>query len=384
ESDTIEGFAMRVIADHARATAFAIADGILPGNEGRNYVLRKIMRRAIYQGREHLNMKKPFFYEVCNFVVDLMKETYPELEAQREFILKMTKLEEERFGNTLTVGLEKLKEIFADGKKPDFIELARLYDTFGTPRDLIRVRLAESGVEIDEETFNEEFDKALQEIQKQSDIGKTERKSVISPIYQEVAEKVGASVFRGYETTKLEEAKVLALIKSEREVEFLDEGEEGLAVLNETPFYAEAGGQVGDTGIFVNQHVKARVVDTFAPVQGLILHKVKVEKGKLRVGDTVSAVVDEEKRDATRRNHTATHLVHAALKEVLGSHVKQAGSVVAPNYLRFDYTHYQPLTEEEICQIEDLVNSYILRNEPVRTEIMSLDEALNCGAVALF
>jgi alanyl-tRNA synthetase len=389
ESDTVEGFAMRVIADHARATAFAIADGILPGNEGRNYVLRKIMRRAIYQGKEHLNMKKPFFYEVCNFVVDLMKEAYPELEAQREFILKMTKLEEERFGNTLTVGLEKLKEVFVNDRKPDFIELAKLYDTFGTPRDLIRVRMAENGMEIDEETFNAEFDKALQEIQKQSDIGKTERKSVISPIYQKIAERVGASIFRGYETTKIEEAKILALIKFDglktaKEVEALNEDEEGLAVLNETPFYAEAGGQVGDTGVFVGQNVKARIVDTFAPVQGLILHKLKVTKGSLKVGDVVSAIVDEEKRNATRRNHTATHLVHAALKEVLGSHVKQAGSVVAPNYLRFDYTHYQPLTEEEIRQVEDLVNSYILRNEPVRTEIMPLDEAMNSGAVALF
>jgi len=384
KSDTLEGFAMRVIADHARATAFAIADGILPGNEGRSYVLRKIMRRAIYQGRENLKIKKPFFYEVCNFVVDLMKEAYPELEAQRDFILKMTKLEEERFGNTLVVGLEKLKEVFADGKKPDFMEFARLYDTFGTPRDLIRVRLFESGIQIDEETFNAEFDKALQQIQKQSDIGKTERKSAINPIYQEIAEKVAPSIFRGYETTKVEESKVLALIKSDGEVETLCEGEEGLVVLDETPFYAEAGGQVGDTGVFVGQNLKAKVLDTFAPVQGLILHKVKIEKGNLKVGDVVSAIVDEEKRNATRRNHTATHLVHAALKEILGSHVKQAGSVVAPNYLRFDYTHYQPLTDEEIQQIEDLVNSYILRNEPVRTEIMPLDQAINCGAVALF
>ncbi len=383
-AETTEGFAMRVIADHARATAFAIADGILPGNEGRNYVLRKIMRRAIYQAREHLGVNDPFLYKVCNFVVDLMKEAYPELEAQREFILKMTRLEEERFVKTLTVGLERLREVFARNKKPDFYELARLYDTFGTPRDLIRVRMAEQGFEMSEEEFNEQFEKALQEIQRQNEIGKTERKSVINPIYQEVAEKIASSVFRGYETTIVEDTKVVALIKKDSAVEELNEGEEGLIVLNETPFYAEAGGQVGDTGILVNSNVKIKVLDTFAPIQGLILHKAKIEKGKVCLGDRLTAIVDEERRNATRRNHTATHLVHAALKEVLGSHVKQAGSVVAPNYLRFDYTHYQPLTEEEICEIEDLVNYHILRNEPVSTNIMALEDAIRSGAVALF
>jgi alanyl-tRNA synthetase len=382
--DSIEGFAMRVIADHARATTFAIADGILPGNEGRNYVLRKIMRRAIYQAREHLHVTKPFLFKVCDFVVDLMKDAYPELETQRDFILKMTRLEEERFGKTLTVGLEKLNEIFSENKTPDFYELARLYDTFGTPRDLIRVKMVEKGIDISEETFNSEFERALQEIQKQSEVGKTERKSIISPVYQDVAEKIPATIFRGYETTRLENCLVTAIIKNEKQVEILNEAEEGLVVLNETPFYAEAGGQVGDTGILVNQNTKIEVVDTFAPIQGLILHKSRVIKGKVGVGDTLTAIVDEERRDATRRNHTATHLVHAALKEVLGSHVKQAGSVVAPNYLRFDYTHYQPLTEEEIQEIEDLVNYYILKNEPVKTDIMDLENAMRSGAVALF
>jgi len=388
-----ERFACRVIADHARATAFAIADGILPGNEGRNYVLRKIMRRAIYHGREHLGLKEPFFYKVCDFVVDLMHEAYPELAAQRGFIQKMVRLEEERFVNTVTVGLAKLNELKIEPSAKDdpqfFSELARLYDTFGTPRDLIRVYLSEKGIEFGEEEFNEKFDAALQQLQKQSGIGKTERKSEISPVYAEAAERFGKSEFRGYETTRVENARVTGIIKkadNDRQeiVNRLDEGEEGLVILTETPFYAESGGQVGDTGIIAGESATARVFDTFAPIPGLILHKSKIEKGSLSAGDEVIAIVDEEVRNATRRNHTATHLVHAALKEVLGSHVKQAGSVVAPGFLRFDFTHFRPLTDAEIAEIEDLVNYHILQNEPVSTDIMALEEAMRSGAVAMF
>jgi alanyl-tRNA synthetase len=384
EYESQKGFAMRVVADHARSAAFSITDGILPGNEGRNYVLRKIMRRAIYHGREHLGFNDLFFNKVCDFVVDHMREAYPELETQREFIGKMVRLEEERFGNTMTVGLQKLGELFAKSDEADFIEFAKLYDTFGTPRDLVRVKLEEKGIEIDEDEFNQKFDAALQEIQSQSAVGKTERKSVVNPIYHEIAEQVGANQFHGYETTQFENAQVLALLKDERKTEELKEGDEGLIVLEQTPFYAEAGGQVGDTGFFTNETTKAKVEDTFSPVAGLILHKSKVEKGSIKVGDVVMAIVDTEKRDATRRNHTATHLVHAALKEVLGTHVKQAGSVVAPNYLRFDFTHYQPLSEVEIKKIEDLVNRHILENHPVNTNIMVIEEAMRSGAVALF
>ena len=389
-------FACRVIADHARSTAFSIADGILPGNEGRNYVLRKIMRRAIYHGREHLGLKDLFFYKVCDFVINEMHGAYPELEVQREFIGKMIRLEEERFGATLTVGLKKLDEL--DVKSPSlFPEIAKLYDTYGTPRDLIRVYLEEKGIVFEEDDFNERFDAALQEAQKQTGIGQTERKSQISPIYAELAEKVGTSKFHGYDTTRLEDAEVIAILRADNHVDELREGEEGLIVLNNTPFYAEAGGQVGDTGFLSGQlsvasdqkdaadhFTKVRVLDTFAPVTGLVLHKSKVESGLIRVGDKVTAIVDVEKRDATRRNHTATHLVHAALREVLGTHVKQAGSVVAPNYLRFDFTHYQPMTESEINEIEDLVNRYILENQPVNTNIMAIEEAMRGGAMALF
>ena len=386
EPETQEGFAMRVIADHARATAFSIADGILPGNEGRNYVLRKIMRRAIYQGHHTLGFSGPFFNEVANFVVDLMKETYPELETQREFIRKMVSLEEDRFRSTLTVGLNKLDEVFAatKGAMPEYKTLARLYDTFGTPRDLIRVGLEERGFLLAEDEFNDAFDAALQELQQTTGTEKGETKAKLNPVYASLADRFAKPVFKGYETTRVSDASVVALVKGD-EVESLNEGEEGEIVLDRTPFYAESGGQVGDVGVVLGSTGALAVVnDTYSPAQGLIVHKIRVEKGSFKVGDIVSAEVDVEKRDATRRNHTATHLMHAALREVLGSHVKQAGSVVAPNYLRFDYSHYQPLSAAEREEIERLVNYHILRNEPVQTDVMAIEEAMHSGAMALF
>ena len=386
EPETQEGFAMRVIADHARAAAFSIADGILPGNEGRNYVLRKIMRRAIYQGHHTLGLSGPFFNQVTNFVVDFMKDNYPELEVHREFIEKMVRLEEERFGSTLTVGLNKLDEVFAasKGAMPEYKTLARLYDTFGTPRDLIRVGLEERGFVVEEDEFNRSFDAALQELQQTAATEKGETKAKANPVYAKLAERLEKSIFKGYETTRVDDSKVVALIKGD-EVESLNEGDEGEVVLDRTPFYSESGGQVGDVGVLIGPTQAYAVVnDTYSPAQGLIVHKVKVEKGSLKVGEVVSAEVDVEKRDATRRNHTATHLMHAALREVLGTHVKQAGSVVAPAYLRFDFTHYQPLTAAEKEEIERLVNYHILRNERVQTDEMAIEEAMHSGAMALF
>jgi alanyl-tRNA synthetase len=386
EPETQEGFAMRVIADHARTTAFSIADGILPGNEGRNYVLRKIMRRAIYQGHHTLHFEGAFFNQVANFVVDLMKDAFPELETQREFIQKMVGLEEERFRSTLTVGLNKLDEVFAatKGAMPEYKTLARLYDTFGTPRDLIRVGLEERGFVVDEEEFNSSFDKALQELQQTAAPEKVESKAKSNPLYSPLSARLIGSTFRGYETTRVDDARVFALVKDSEMVDSLGEGDEGEVILSQTPFYAESGGQVGDVGVLLKDEMIAHVVDTFSPAQGLIVHKVEIEKGRLKKDDVVTAAVDVEKRDATRRNHTATHLMHAALREVLGTHVKQAGSVVAPTYLRFDYSHYQPLTAAEREEIERLVNYHILRNEPVQTDVMAIEEAMRSGAMALF
>ncbi|MGI9105996.1 MAG: alanine--tRNA ligase [Pyrinomonadaceae bacterium] len=414
EPDTQEGFAMRVIADHARTTAFSIADGILPGNEGRNYVLRKIMRRAIYHGRHTLNLDRLFFNEVTNYVVEQMREAYPELETQRGFIEKMVRFEEERFGNTLTVGLKKLDDVLEERKKhgikgfstnlPNIPvtpqEVAYLYDTFGLPIDLMYVILGVHDVQvvniqdmrecyevnhISEEEFRQSIESHIKEIQKQSGAKQNKQNEKTKPVYVALSRRTDTrSEFKGYETTSVEESKIVALIKDDDEVQSLNEGEEGEAVLNHTPFYAESGGQVGDTGVFVGENARVAVVDTFSPAQGLIVHKVKVEKGSLKVGKTVSARVDVEKRDATRRNHTATHLMQAALREVLGTHVKQAGSIVAPNYLRFDFTHFQPLSRDEIAEVERLVNYHILRNEQVGTEELALEEAMQSGAMALF
>ncbi|MFN2597147.1 MAG: alanine--tRNA ligase-related protein, partial [Pyrinomonadaceae bacterium] len=349
--------------------------------------------------RHTLQFDDLFFNEVTNFVVGQMRDAYPELEEHRSFIERIVKLEETRFASTMTVGLQKLDALFAstpEGAIPDDKELARLYDTFGTPRDLIRVSLEGRGHAIEEDGFNARFDAALKELQQAgvAHAGAEGRKKT-SEVYARVAERAGKSVFTGYDETRTVGAQVVALIKGDEEVDMLGEGEEGEVVLDRTPFYAESGGQVGDAGEFVaandlaghsqREGLRVTVNDTPPkPANDLIVHRVKVDRGALRKGEMVTAIVDVEKRDATRRNHTATHLMHAALREVLGTHVKQAGSVVAPNYLRFDFTHYQPLTKDEIAEIERLVNYHILRNEKVQTDVLALDEAMQSGAMALF
>lgn len=393
-AETQEGFAMRVIADHARSTAFAIADGIMPGNEGRNYVLRKIMRRAIYNGRESLGFKGEFFYQVCQFVIDFMKDAYPELEVQRGYIEKMVRLEEQRFGTTLTVGLKKLDELIEKSQgNPDrgieVIEQAKLYDTYGTPVDLMYVVLSQRGYksieELGEEGYRAKIEEHLKLLQQSGHEKQNVEGKKAKPVYVALSRRHDTKTeFKGYETTRVDDSKVIALIKGEDEVKLLYEGDEGEVVLNQTPFYSESGGQVGDVGTLVGENASAVVKDTYSPAQGLIVHKVKIEKGNLRVSDVVSAQVDVEKRDSTRRNHTATHLMHAALREVLGTHVKQAGSIVAPDYLRFDFSHYQPLTNAEIEEIENLVNYHILRNEPVQTDVLAIEDAMRSGAMALF
>ncbi|MDX6384278.1 MAG: alanyl-tRNA synthetase [Blastocatellia bacterium] len=410
--DEQKKFACRVIADHARATAFSIADGILPGNEGRNYVLRKIMRRAIYQGRHTLGLTDAFFYKVTNFVVDQMGAAYPELEASREFIEKMVRLEEERFGSTMTVGLRKLNELIEHNLAGnsgfavlEAIELAKLYDTFGLPIDLMYVILSlgkhrVSGMSLGglspvfdhvavgehwtEDMFRTGIETLLKRLQ-QTEARSEKERDKIKPAYLAMARRTDTrSEFVGYDTTRVEDARVIGLILGDQEREWVLGGYECEVVLDKTPFYAESGGQVGDVGFLLSGNGRMIVEDTYSPLPGLLIHKVKTEDRDLKVGDTVTAEVDSEKRDATRRNHTATHLMHAALREVLGTHVKQAGSVVAPNYLRFDFSHYQPLTTAEIDEIERLVNYHILRNEPVQTDEMAIEEAMRSGAMALF
>jgi alanyl-tRNA synthetase len=379
---------MRVIADHARTTAFSIADGIAPGNVGRNYVLRKIMRRAIYHGAKNLGIASDFFFDVTKKVIDEMGDTYPELVASRRLIHETVLSEERRFSRILNIGEPRLAELFDRyaPATPPMIELARNYDTYGVPRDLIRVVLGRHGVDMGEDEFNEQFDEALSELQQQSAPSMAAAMAARRgrEIYNRVAKRLPATEFTGYEETETAGARVLAIIVGDEEREGLTAGESGEAMLDRTPFYSEAGGQIGDAGVIESDAALASVEDTFSSVTGYYLHKVKVERGELRVGDTVTARVDAERRRRVRANHTGTHLLHAALREVLGPHVKQAGSLVAPDRLRFDFTHYAPLTEEEIAEIERLVNNEILHNRPVETQIKPLEEAMRSGAMALF
>jgi alanyl-tRNA synthetase len=383
-----EGFSMRVVADHARATAFSIADGIAPGNVGRNYVLRKIMRRAIFHGAKTLGLQTPFFYKVTEFVTELMGEAYPELIASRHLIEQIVRAEEQRFSRILNVGEPRLADLFATyaPAAPPMQELARTYDTYGVPKDLIRVVLGQHGTEMSEDEFNEQFDSALSELQQQSESAMATTSSArrAREIYARVTEGLPATEFTGYEETETRGSRVLAIIAGDDKRESLAAGETGEIVLDRTPFYSEAGGQIGDAGVLESDSGLAAIEETYSVVSGYYFHKAKVERGSISVGDTVTARVDSERRRRIKANHTGTHLLHAALREALGPHVKQAGSLVAPDRLRFDFTHYAPLTAEEIAEIERLVNNEILHNRAVETEIKPLEEAMKSGAMALF
>jgi alanyl-tRNA synthetase len=383
-----QGVCMRILADHARATAFAIADGIAPGNVGRNYVLRKIMRRALYHGAKELGLKHPFFHKITDFVVDLMAQPYPELIASRRLIEQTVRGEETRFSRILTIGEPRLVELFEryTPAAPPMMELARTYDTYGVPRDLIRVVLGQHGVEMEEDEFNEQFDAALGELQQQSGASMADHSAArrAKEIYTTVTEALLRTEFTGYKETETAGARVLAIVVGDNSPSSLAAGQTGEIILDRTPFYSEAGGQIGDTGVLENENVLATVEDTYSVVSGYTLHKTRVERGELSVGDLLTARIDAERRRRIKANHTGTHLLHAALREVLGPHVKQAGSLVAPDRLRFDFTHYAPLSEDEIGEIERLVNYEVLHNRDVETEIKPFEEAVASGAMALF
>ncbi|MBK6796943.1 MAG: alanine--tRNA ligase [Acidobacteria bacterium] len=379
--DTEESISMRVIADHARATAFLIADGIFPGNDTRGYVLRKIMRRAIWHGHK-LGFKDLFFHKVANFVIDQFGEAYPELRETRHIIDRVVTTEEKLYGSTVGAGLNILEEVMkkSSGKVVAGADVFKLYDTYGLRYDLIDYVASQKGFTLDQEGFDAELDKQRRRARESWKGGAAKQ---VSPLYKQIAEK-GRSVFTGYGGTELAGAKVTALIKGGESVTQLKVGDKAEVVLDQTPFYAESGGQIGDTGVMENEDTRLLVNDTLSPTSGVIAHQVEIEQGTLKVGDSVNAHVDSERRSRTMANHTATHLMHAALREVLGPHVKQAGSLVSPDRLRFDFTHFAPLTSDEIAEIERLVNEQTLRNSQVSKEEKSLDEALESGAMALF
>jgi alanyl-tRNA synthetase len=363
--------ALRVAADHARAAAFLIHDGVLPSNEGRGYVLRKIIRRAIRHARR-TGMQDPFLYQLTGFVADLMQPAYPELMESVQRTARVVKDEERRYATTFQVAEKVFHEEVkaASGGVLPGSAVFKLYDTYGLAVDEQEEMAREYGLTIDREGFQKEME-AQRARAKAS--WKGAEKAQVDPIYQKLLED-GRPEFLGYHTLD-SPATVRAVLKDSTEL-----------VLDRTPFYAETGGQVGDQGEIYSLETGeklADVEDTWYPVPGLIVHRIR-PVGKLAEGMPVRAVVSAPRREAIMRNHTATHLLHAALRSVLGTHVKQAGSVVEPARLRFDFTHYTALDPEEVAEVERLINLHILRNAPVETDVMDLDQALSTGAMALF
>ncbi len=374
---------MRVIADHLRALVFLIADGVLPSNEGRGYVLRRIIRRASRHGRL-LGIEKPFLYRGIEKVIEIMGDVYPEIVENKELIKKVALKEEERFSRTLERGLYILQELIEKLKSngEDTIpgeEVFKLYDTFGFPLDLILEVANDENLKVDVAGFEKLLAEQKERARK---AWKGGVQKVISPELQKLSEE-SPSIFIGYD--HLEGiGKVTGILKGENLVEEVKEGEEAIIILDKTPFYPEKGGQVGDTGIIEGSNCYCEVLDTQNITENLIGHQATVKRGIIKVGDVVNAIVNEERRKAIMRAHTATHLLHKALREVLGNHVKQAGSLVLPDRLRFDFTHFEAPTEEELRAVEETVYDWILKNYPVKVEEMSYDEALERGAIALF
>jgi alanyl-tRNA synthetase len=374
----------QVIADHLRAMTFLISDGVLPSNEGRGYVLRRILRRASRYAKL-IGINKPVLYKLTGSVVDAMREAYPELADSRDHVAKVVLLEEERFATTLDSGLALLNEsvakIKASGRAiiPGDV-LFRLYDTFGFPLDLVADMARDMHLELDEEGYR----RAMQEQREKARAawaGSGEEK--VKPIYRTVAAGAKKPLFVGHRVLE-GTGEVLAIIKGDKEVTEAHEGDKVEIVLDQTPFYAESGGQTGDHGELLGEASKFEIKNTIMPVQDLIVHTGKIRKGTFRTGDAVLAKVETEDRADTARHHTVTHILHATLRSVLGDHVKQAGSLVSPERLRFDFTHYTALTEREKDRVEEIVNARIIENHPVETVEMGLDQAMASGAMALF
>ncbi len=380
---------MRVVADHIRATTFLIGDGVVPSNEWRGYVLRKIMRRAMRHGKK-LGATEPFLHRLVDVLVEEMGGAYPDLRTSRDNIVTVVRNEEERFDAVLTAGLPKLEEVLERAAAGTRVvpgeDAFRLYDSLGVPVDFVEDLASERGLGIDREAFERAMEGQRERARASSafEVRKHEEFTFGSPAEQVRLSALGDR-FEGYAATSVE-ARVEALFGADRvQVRHLVEGQDGFVVLDRTPFYVESGGQMSDTGTLQAAGGTA-TVDAMLRLGpgGPRVHVVHVVKGALHAGDAVAAVVDEARRDATRRNHTATHLLHAALRKVLGTHVKQAGSLVAPDRLRFDFVHFSPITREQIDEIERIVNAQVYVNAPVQTDVKKTDEAIASGAMALF
>ena len=366
---------MRVIADHIRAATFLIADGVFPSNTERGYVLRRLIRRAVMNGKL-FNVNEPFLYKFVDTVNDVMGDFYPEIPDKLDFIKTTVKSEEERFFKTLDQGLRMIEKNISNSSEISAEDAFKLYDTYGIPIDIILDIAQERDVKVDVDGFN-----SLMEKQRERARRSRGNKSFVNDVYESLAGL--RTEFLGYDNSLSSNATVMAIISEDEAVESLSEGGEGEVIFDKTPFYAEKGGQIGDTGLCEFEGGSAKILNTYMK-ESLHVHKIKVTSGTLKVRADVKLTVNFERRKAITRNHTATHLLHAALRKVLGEHVKQAGSLVEDDKLRFDFTHTSALSREQLKKVEDTVNSYIFKNIPVVTRVMSLAEAKKTGAIALF
>lgn len=375
---------IRVITDHIRAITFMIGDSIIPSNEGRGYVLRRLIRRAARHGKL-LGIKGNFLSDICDVIIRNWGETYPELKEREKQIKKVIDVEEEKFQETIDQGINILKEyvnkIKNDGKNIlDGESAFRLYDTYGFPLDLTKEILEEDEIKVDEEGFNREMEKQRERARKaREEVGKDAWTSEEFTILDDV----NSTEFIGYNNTTAE-AKVVSIIKNKESVNHIQKGDDAIVILDKSPFYAEGGGQIGDAGILSNDNFTGEVCDTKKNSGNTILHFVRVKEGILKNGDIVNALVDENRRTSTARNHTATHLLHKALKDIVGDHVNQAGSLVTPERLRFDFTHFEGIDNDTLIKIEQLVNKKILDSIDVNAIETSLEDAKKMGATALF
>ena len=382
--DEKKDISIRVITDHIRSVTFMISDGIIPSNEGRGYVLRRLLRHGARHGRL-LGIEEKFLAELSKTVIATSKDAYPELEEKKDYIFKLLSIEEDNFNKTIDQGLNILSEFEEELNRTGEKVLAgenafKLYDTYGFPLDLTKEILEEKGLKVDEEGFNKAME--VQRETARSARGTTNYMGTDETVYQQIDPFV-SSKFVGYETLEAS-SKILVLTTKSEIVKELVAGQEGTVIVEETPFYGTSGGQVGDTGIIKTQTGEFIVEDTIKLQGEKIGHIGHVTKGIITVDETADLVVDQEKRLATGKNHSATHLLQKALKTVLGSHVEQAGSLVTDERLRFDFTHFKPMTIEEIKKVEDIVNKEIMANLVVKTELMPIEEAKKTGAMALF
>ena len=374
---------LRILADHSRAVTFMIGDGILPGNEGRSYILRRLLRRAVYHGRL-LGIQGTFMAEYAHEVAVLLGAEYPELVEKSALIDGILTAEEERFGATLDAGESKLTaelEQLEDGAQLSGEVAFLLHDTYGFPIDLTREIAANAGHVVDMNAFDAAMTEQRERARKSAN---RDAWGNAQSIWVALSDRLDETVFDGYDNNELSGVRVVALVQDGQEVESASAGSEVEVVLDRTPFYAEMGGQVGDTGKLTAPGLYVHVTDTKHRDGGLESHVGVVEEGTISVGDSVSATIDAGRRELIRRNHTATHLLDAALKKVLGNHVNQAGSLVAPDRMRFDFTHFEALTKDELDRIEGMVNAEIFAAKTVVTQIMSIEDAKAAGAVALF